>query len=712
MGYDGEDFWYEDGGDVVLADLPPSPEVLAEQDATRSHVRRIDRVIQALLCSPAVLGMLADLAEALEDGASTPRAAEEGAIHQQSGSLEEALGTVAALSQMRTVLGAVEDAAMLEAAGRIEEGNRAVGKTGRHVHDGVGTHLAFARRESVHRTERDLAAARRVASSMPRLANAKHRAVLPEAAVEAIAGALSGQSSQMCAQIDQVLAAEGYASVEGRGSTAVRHRVRALVDARSDRAASVARCERAARDRHVTIVPVEDGMARLHAYLPAVTAAQIDTVLQSSAESARAAGAGTPLGAGRADALAEAVLFYHDVTAYRVEPEDAADETTFAGMAIARGLVGPDGIVARTVRPPLTAVRTEGPLPPTTAVPAPAPTRPTAPAPDPTSRASGSPPESFPPFGEDEFIDDDPGIRIGEPVLRPCSTPGAMAPGARAAFEAVRAEHATERRHGGFGPMGSARGPDPAVCSPAACSDPDVTPEHTDPSPDLASTGGSGPGSGGQERAGTLRRPRRRPHGPQMQVCVAITDTALLGPDDPVEQAHLSGYGILPAHLIRSAPCGHLPGLAQTAAEVEEQAARTAAISMLRRLYLYPASGELQAMDARARTFRGTFRDLILAVDRISREPYSQAASTQVDHVHDHADGGGTSIENAQGLDARANLAKNEGPWRTVRSGDPTTPVGTGVRWISPHRVHAWTRTARVREPGLDRRTDEGPQTG
>src|SRR5690606_28335429 len=69
---------------------------------------------------------------------------------------------------------------------------------------------------------------------------------------------------------------------------------------------------------------------------------------------------------------------------------------------------------------------------------------------------------------------------------------------------------------------------------------------------------GKGPGLNGPPPR--LRRPRRKPHGPRVEVSVIITDRALLGPDDSCETATLSGYGTLPAHVIRAELCGQPPG--------------------------------------------------------------------------------------------------------------------------------------------------------
>ncbi|GAA1728080.1 HNH endonuclease signature motif containing protein [Brachybacterium phenoliresistens] len=192
----------------------------------------------------------------------------------------------------------------------------------------------------------------------------------------------------------------------------------------------------------------------------------------------------------------------------------------------------------------------------------------------------------------------------------------------------------------------------------------------------------------------TLQRPARRAHGPTLRVNVIITDRALLGRDDDTEPAQLSGYGTVPAHAIRA----HLSGQPydngpensrMTTRQREAAAAHAVACAELRRIWEHPASTEIMAIEKTSRAFRATLRDLIITRDHISREPYSNATTREIDHIDRHSDGGRTALDNGQGLDTRANHAKEEGRWTTIRHGDPTTPTGTTVEWTNPYQVRA-----------------------
>src|SRR5690606_4089643 len=98
----------------------------------------------------------------------------------------------------------------------------------------------------------------------------------------------------------------------GLGEKRVREVVAEIVLEHSDPGQVRERCERAARRPYVQIAPQRHGMARMTAVMTAFSAAQIEAVVQAAAESARAAGSTTPIGALRAVALAEAVNYYCD----------------------------------------------------------------------------------------------------------------------------------------------------------------------------------------------------------------------------------------------------------------------------------------------------------------------------------------------------------------------------------------------------------------
>ena len=146
---------------------------------------------------------------------------------------------------------------------------------------------------------------------------------------------------------------------------------------------------------------------------------------------------------------------------------------------------------------------------------------------------------------------------------------------------------------------------------------------------------------------------------------VVMTDAALFGGAD--DEAHLDGFGPIPAELAREIVCG--------AVTAEEEVS-------IRRLYTSPTTGELVSMDARTRTFRGNLARFVRLRDRTCRTPWCDAPVRHVDHVESREDGGPTSARNGQGLCEACNYAKTAHRWRsrTEPDGSVTTTLPTGHR--------------------------------
>lgn len=164
-----------------------------------------------------------------------------------------------------------------------------------------------------------------------------------------------------------------------------------------------------------------------------------------------------------------------------------------------------------------------------------------------------------------------------------------------------------------------------------------------------------------------------------VELGLVMTDAALFaGADD---QAHLDGFGPIPAELAREIVCG--------AVSADEEVA-------LRRLYASPTTGELVTMDARTRTFRGSLARFIRLRDRTCRTPWCDAPVRHVDHVVDAADGGPTSADNGQGFCEACNYAKTAHRWhaRPGPDGTVTTTLPTGHTLSSrpPPVVRIWRR--------------------
>lgn len=155
------------------------------------------------------------------------------------------------------------------------------------------------------------------------------------------------------------------------------------------------------------------------------------------------------------------------------------------------------------------------------------------------------------------------------------------------------------------------------------------------------------------------------------EIQLVMTDRTLLQRDS--EPARVPGYGIVPAgwarKLLSSGPA-RSPGDGRTMA------------AWLRRLYTAPATGELLAMDSRARLFPAGLRRFIHARDDTCRSPYCDAPIRHLDHVVPWHAGGTTSASNGAGLCEACNHTKETPGWSaTPRPGpthtiEVTTPTG------------------------------------
>ncbi|WP_432478573.1 HNH endonuclease [Nocardioides sp. GXQ0305] len=155
---------------------------------------------------------------------------------------------------------------------------------------------------------------------------------------------------------------------------------------------------------------------------------------------------------------------------------------------------------------------------------------------------------------------------------------------------------------------------------------------------------------------------------------VVMTDQSLFGGSD--EPAHLDGFGPIPAELARELVVG--------ACDRDETI-------WLRRLFAAPTTGELAAMDARARLFPARLARFIRLRDRVCRTPWCDAPIRHTDHATDHDADGETSAVNGQGLCEACNHAKQAPRWRAGPSPntgshtvETTTPTGHRYRSRAP----------------------------
>ncbi|MEP6814617.1 MAG: DUF222 domain-containing protein [Marmoricola sp.] len=153
-------------------------------------------------------------------------------------------------------------------------------------------------------------------------------------------------------------------------------------------------------------------------------------------------------------------------------------------------------------------------------------------------------------------------------------------------------------------------------------------------------------------------------------VNLVITAGSAFGGDD--EPGYLDGYGVLPAGIARD-----LVGDSECA--------------WLRRLYTSPESGELVAMDSRARLFPEALARLFRLRDQTCRTPWCDAPIRHLDHIVEHQSGGPTSAANGQGLCAACNHNKQALGWRARPRPGPThtvetaTPTGHSYLSIPPN---------------------------
>lgn len=143
---------------------------------------------------------------------------------------------------------------------------------------------------------------------------------------------------------------------------------------------------------------------------------------------------------------------------------------------------------------------------------------------------------------------------------------------------------------------------------------------------------------------------------PQVRINLLMPLGALTG-DVP---AYLPGYGPIPADLAREW---------LTDPELEVQ---------VRRLFVFPDSGDLVGMDSRARAYPGLLASFIRLRDQTCRTPYCTAPIRHTDHIKSYAEGGSTSERNGDGLCERCNYVKEHPDHHvTGDAGETITRVGS-----------------------------------
>lgn len=178
-----------------------------------------------------------------------------------------------------------------------------------------------------------------------------------------------------------------------------------------------------------------------------------------------------------------------------------------------------------------------------------------------------------------------------------------------------------------------------------------------------------------------------------IEIQLVMTDRTLFqGHSEP---ARLPGYGIVPAGWARdllTAPeatgdgTGAGDNVGDSAADGEDAALNV----WLRRLYTAPGTGDLTAMDSRARLFPPGLRRYLTARDATCRTPYCDAPIRHFDHILPWHHGGTTTHTNGAGLCEACNHTKETPGWNAQpRPGprhtlDITTPTGHTYQSTAP----------------------------
>ncbi|MFJ4169047.1 HNH endonuclease [Paenarthrobacter sp. NPDC089714] len=143
---------------------------------------------------------------------------------------------------------------------------------------------------------------------------------------------------------------------------------------------------------------------------------------------------------------------------------------------------------------------------------------------------------------------------------------------------------------------------------------------------------------------------------------LVITDRTLLQSDS--EPARLDGYGTVPAEWARNLLTPDQPDTDHSPSK--DTSTSNAELNIwLRRLYTAPTTGELLAMDSRARFFPAGLRRFIQTRDNLCRTPYCDAPIRHHDHIIPWSQGGKTTLTNAAGLCEHCNHTKENPGWST-----------------------------------------------
>ncbi|GAA5226656.1 HNH endonuclease [Paeniglutamicibacter antarcticus] len=149
----------------------------------------------------------------------------------------------------------------------------------------------------------------------------------------------------------------------------------------------------------------------------------------------------------------------------------------------------------------------------------------------------------------------------------------------------------------------------------------------------------------------------REPNGIPLQVSLIMTDRTLL--EGNQEPALIPGYGFISAKKAKNLFTGNPQNPLDT---------------WIRRLYTAPGTGDLVAMDSKARLFKGSLKRFITLRDQHCRTPYCNGRIEHLDHVVQVRRGGPTTAENSSSRCKWCNATKEAPDWEECTiSGDRHT---------------------------------------
>ena len=145
--------------------------------------------------------------------------------------------------------------------------------------------------------------------------------------------------------------------------------------------------------------------------------------------------------------------------------------------------------------------------------------------------------------------------------------------------------------------------------------------------------------------------------------------------------------------------CGHVPAtiarhLAATAPEQR---------STIQRLFHFPDTGSLVAMERHTAAFPPELRDFITTRDQTCRTPWCNAPIRHTDHALPRARGGATSAHNGQGLCESCNYLKETPGWQHQPVSQPLEPHTVDITTPTGHRHHSTAPTQPLPPPGRAR---------